>query len=457
MRKVFLDNLPKYENGAYIGKINWSKCIGLSVDFINEDVSGVIKIIDYDKLKQKILIEYNDEKTWIFTNVFLKSGIVRLTRRSPQRKSFKCNVGDVVNDMRIIHRFYEQGKKSRIKKYKYQCLKCGYIGDKTENDMLNKKCPICANNGFVDKDINSIKITHPQIYKMITDNDADSYSYGSAHKVHWECQFCKKINFTAIKNLTSNKPTGCQFCGDGVSYPEKILYNVFSFISNTFEKHKSFEWSEGRVYDAFDMDIFTEIHGSQHYIKSFEKCGGRTLEEEIENDKYKHKLAISNHENLVDYVVIKAYPETFDNIKQAILNSRLTQYYDLSKVNWNYVRKQAESSLVVEVGELYNFNDNIDDISKHFQLDKSTVYRYLHKATELGICNFIPDYKNEHCSHKVRCKNTGEIFKSEKEAARWCGLKSSSGINKCVRGFEKYRTAGTHPVTGERLEWELAS
>jgi hypothetical protein len=368
------------------------------------------------------------------------------------RTKFNYNIGEVVNGLIILNKYRENS----YKKYLCKCLKCNYIHNKIEGNLRKGySCPICNGRNVVHSEINSIKVTHPEIYSLITDDDGDKYSYGSDHKVHWRCPFCNNINFTAIKNLTSDKPTRCQFCGDGLSYPEKILYNTLLFVSDTFERQKIFGWSNGKKYDAFDKNLFIEIHGGQHYVKSFEKCGGRTLEEEVENDKYKYELVINNHKNLVDYIVIKAYPETFDNIKQSILNSRLTRYYDFSKVDWNYVRKQAESSLIVEVGKMYNLNGNINNISNFFQLDKSTIYRYLHRANELGVCNFIPDYKNVSCSHKVRCKNTGDIFKSEKEAARWCGLRSSSGINKCVRKFENYKTAGLHPTTGERLEWEL--
>lgn len=455
MRKVFLEDLPRYTSGTYKGKADWGGSIGKSVKFVNEDIEGYINILDYNKSRQRVKVQYKNRISDMSTSSLLNSGISRLTKRR-HRTAFKYSIGDIVNNNKVLKAFrVDDYRGQTCKRYEFQCLSCGYVGEKYEVDLENRKCPICSNRRFVHPDINSIKITHPNIYKHIVDNDADKYSYGSGHKVHWKCPLCKNTNFTAIKCLTSSRPTGCQFCGDGISYPEKILYNTLSFVSNTFEKHKRFAWSEGRIYDAFDKDIFIEIHGSQHYVKSFEKCGGRTLEEEIENDKRKHEIAVNNHKNLVDYVVIKAYPETFDNIKHAILNSRLTKYYNFSKVNWYDVKKKAESSLVVEVGRLYNFNDNIEDISKLFQLHNTTVYRYLHRATELGVCNFIPDYKNEHNSCKVRCKNTGEVFKSQQEAARWCGLKSSTGISNCARGLKKCKTAGSHPVTGERLEWEL--
>lgn len=455
MRKVFLDDLPRHITGTYSGKIDWEKSIGSTINFVNEDISGKIKILDYNKTNQKVKINYEDEIIWFSTSSLLGSKITRLTKRAKQRKDFKYEIGDIINRMLIIDKFYEQGKKQRLKKYKYKCLRCGYIGTKRENNM-HKSCPICANsNRYIDKDINSIKITHPHIYNKIIDSDADKYSFGSSHKVHWKCPFCNGINYSAIKHLTSDKPVGCRYCGDGISYPEKVLYNVLSFVSDTYEIHKNFSWSDNKEYDAFDSGIIIEIHGSQHYLKSFEKCGGKTLEEERENDLYKLELA-TNKEDVSDYVVIKAFPEDFYTIKHNILNSKLTQYYDFNKVDWDSVKTNSEKSLVYVIGNMYKNGCTRKDIIEQFKIHKSTLYRYLCKASDLGICEFKPDYKNETCSHKVKCKNTGEIFRSENSAAKWCGLKSSTGISKCIRHIDGYKTAGIHPITKERLEWESA-
>ena len=55
---------------------------------------------------------------------------------------------------------------------------------------------------------------------------------------------------------------------------------------------------------------------------------------------------------------------------------------------------------------------------------------------------------------QVKCLNTNEIFVTITEAARWAGLKSSSGISDCLAGRKK--SAGKHPITKEPLVWVLA-
>lgn len=55
----------------------------------------------------------------------------------------------------------------------------------------------------------------------------------------------------------------------------------------------------------------------------------------------------------------------------------------------------------------------------------------------------------------VHCITTNMYFPSVPEATKWCGLKSSSNIKDCCRGLVK--SAGKHPITGEKLRWEYVN
>ena len=57
-------------------------------------------------------------------------------------------------------------------------------------------------------------------------------------------------------------------------------------------------------------------------------------------------------------------------------------------------------------------------------------------------------------SRSCICVETGEVFKTLKDAAKWCGLKSHTSISNVCRGLRKH--AGTHPITGEKLSWKYA-
>ena len=58
-----------------------------------------------------------------------------------------------------------------------------------------------------------------------------------------------------------------------------------------------------------------------------------------------------------------------------------------------------------------------------------------------------------HLGKLVQCIETGQIFPSVREAANWCGLKSSSSIKDYCRGNNAYKSAGKHPQTGQKLHW----
>lgn len=60
--------------------------------------------------------------------------------------------------------------------------------------------------------------------------------------------------------------------------------------------------------------------------------------------------------------------------------------------------------------------------------------------------------ENSPVAKKVQA-NTGEIFNTIIEAALWCGLKSQGNISSCCKGERK--SAGKHPVSGERLIWHF--
>lgn len=55
-------------------------------------------------------------------------------------------------------------------------------------------------------------------------------------------------------------------------------------------------------------------------------------------------------------------------------------------------------------------------------------------------------------NRKVKCITTNEIFKSVKEAREHFNIKGVSSISECCLG--KRKSAGKHPITGEKLEWE---
>lgn len=67
----------------------------------------------------------------------------------------------------------------------------------------------------------------------------------------------------------------------------------------------------------------------------------------------------------------------------------------------------------------------------------------------------MSDNRKSKGGKKVKCINTGEIFTTMMDAARWCGLKNASSIGQVCNHTGKQKTAGKHPITQEKLYWEF--
>lgn len=302
------------------------------------------------------------------------------------------------------------------------------------------------------------------MYEAILHKDKDYFGCNKKIKVDWVCKTCGYINNNNLTYLCKMSEAGnrlpCIFCSDKTSYPERILYAVMEQITDNFERHKSFEWSNKREYDGFDnkKHIYVEIHGEQHYGKTFNTCGGRTLEEEQENDKYKEFLAKTNDEKILDYIIIDARYSDFDYISNNIKNSKLCNYYNMKKINWNKVKKETTKSIIKKCSDLYNKGYQINDICQVLKVTNVSVYTYLKRGTKLGMCNFVPNKtpmkgKIPANADMVICLNNKKVFNSKSEAKEYAGLKSCTSITNCCNG--KTRFAGKDPVSGENLRWEL--
>lgn len=372
----------------------------------------------------------------------------------PKKKyTYKYNIGDIINNKRIINQFYERKNNKLYKFYVVQCTECNDIFIQYENNFSKTPCSTCSHT----KRANTIiRKKYPQLYSMILDEDKKKLRIKD--KIHWKCRLCNNINYTSLYTLedaiNKGRSLPCIFCSDGFSFGEKIINNVLIQLSNNYETQKTFEWSNGRKYDIYDMigkkSIFIEINGEQHKYKSFNIKGSRSLTEEIANDKYKKYLVKNNCSNY-KYISINAFSKmSFEEIKSNVIRS-LSSIYNMDNINWDIVKFNASYSIIYDVCTLYNNGVKVTEISRYKKITKNSVIRYLHKGNEIGICNYIP--KNKGIKVKVICLNNNMIFNSVQSAADWCGLKSQHQISFCCKGKERHKTAGYIPKTTERCRW----
>ena len=253
-RKIFLDELPKYKCGNKY-RIDWIHSIGRKVSFIYEDVQDEVEILEYIKGKHpKLQIKYKKNCYEIDVGVFKRCGLGKILGKITY--DFKLDIGDRLTDnerdLTIIDRKYIKGKSGQnYKYYKYKCNKCGFECNEhwtninreykeeylvSESGLLKhkSKCACCTNQVTV-KGINDIATINPNLVPYFVNiEDAHSHCCNSKDKVLCKCLDCGNVKNVSIVQLNRNGNMYCDMCSDGISYPNKFMYNLLKQLKNRF-------------------------------------------------------------------------------------------------------------------------------------------------------------------------------------------------------------------------------
>ncbi len=393
MKKVYLDNLPRWKRGGNKGKINWSASINNEISFEYDGIKGNVKIIDYDKKKQIVKVKYGNRLQNMKTSHLQKNAIGNLLGLINHQ--YLYNKGDVVSvttgEIEILDQItMEYNQNYNVRGYKYKCLIDGYEGEVSEPKLKDKNgCPVCSNRKII-QGINDLATTHPYILDYFVNRElAYNKSYGSTEEVLIQCPKCKfKKPYSISKLISRGFP--CRKCGDGISYPEKFIFNFLEQLHDEFEVQKIFEWSDKKQYDFYipRHNLIIEAHGLQHYENNYSFSPNVKLENIKENDKYKHELALKN--NISHYVVLNSSEWENNWMRNEIEKSKLSTLYDLSKINWVECQMFACSSRVFEASELWNEFLSTDLVSKKMKISRTTVIKYLKQGNVLGWCSYDP-------------------------------------------------------------------
>ncbi|MFV8830545.1 hypothetical protein [Alkalihalobacterium sp. APHAB7] len=296
---------------------------------------------------------------------------------------------------------------------KDRCKECGW------KHGIPKKDSVYLGN------VGSIAETDPHIASLFyEEEDAFKYTRNSARKVYFKCPTCnrkirKQIGYVTKFGLT------CELCDDGFSIPEKFTVNVLEQLGIEFETQKIFEWSGNKRYDFYipDKNMIIETHGRQHYSITFEYLGGRSLEEEQENDRLKFNNAMKN--GIENYILIDCQQSEFKYLKNSFLNSKLPNFYDLTRINWEECYKLACSSLAHEAWKLWDSGlTSIMKIAEKLNISRTVLTRYLKRGSDLGLCTYDVE-KETNISPVVQLSPTGEfmnVFESISKAMDDLGL-----------------------------------
>ena len=490
MSEVFLDDLPR--GGLNRGeRFNWELSVGYEVDFIYDDIKGKVKIIGYDNENEYLYIKYLDKepfkiKIGNFKNCLLGNMLGKFT------SDFKYKVGEIfkddkrditITDIKIKERIRTDNRIENQKWYKYTCNRCKWNEGWIEESSLKRgRGCSCCNGKVVVENINSIWHTDKWMIPIINDDGfCKTHTHSSGERIIPTCPNCgRKLNkLSKVNNIYNFHSIGC-ICSDKISYAEKVLFNILEQLNVDFITQLSkvnFSWCKDYLYDFYinGDNVLIEVHGEQHYVQTTRK-GARTLEEEQKNDKLKKELALKNGIKEENYIVIDCRNSELGFIKNNILNSRLSELFDLSVIDWTKVQKFALGTRIKEACSYWNSGiESTKEIGRIMKVHSSTIIRWLTKGCELNWCTYNgKEELKKSCringkagTKPIICLENGQIFGSatelERNSLEEFGVKliSSNISSVCsgkVKSYKRYTFKYISDLTEEeRIKYNVAS
>lgn len=365
---------------------------------------------------------------------------------------------------------YKIGKCSHTKVWiKCQNKSYHYSYEMTCANFTNgQRCPYC--NSFASHKVHyfgSLGFLYHNIAKMIVEDERNNLTYEDTYKIAPKCSRkfymkcpncgCGSKNKKIISNI-HYQGFSCEYCSDGISYPNKLMCNLLKELNIDFITEYSPEWANNKKYDFYipSLKLIIEMdggigHGHEHVYKD--------RIESIFDDWRKEWKANEN-----DIMVIRIdcdYPKRGDRlefIKKNILE-KLTMF-DYSKINWILIDEISNNSRCRYIWELWNKGmKSTKELKNYTGFDRSTITEYLKRGNKLGIIDYnpkkeyenrkYPQGKNHSGAKSIICLTTKRIFYTIKEGAEYYKCNRIS-ISNCCKG--DYKSAGKLP-DGTPLVW----
>lgn len=257
---------------------------------------------------------------------------------------------------------------------------CGHQWESSVKNMVrNSNCPICSSRKLL-VGFNDLKSTNLQLFSLLKDKrDGEKYMEFSNKRVDWLCPSCDMLIKNKRISDINNYGLSCPRCSDGVSFPEKVMATLLKYYNIEFEREYSPTWAKGKKYDFFfeleGETFIVETHGKQHYNGGFSTLGGKTLEEEKENDAKKREMANSHIEN---YVELDCRNSTLDWMLNSLKNSVLGEKIVINEDVVSHLLKTVKDSVpYLCYLEFINGDDNFSSIGRKFSISSTTAKNYV--------------------------------------------------------------------------------
>jgi hypothetical protein len=358
---------------------------------------------------------------------------------------------------------YINMKQSKIR-VKHQ--KCGTVFTRSAATLLNVsgcKCPACFgsnNGGVLDIGVNDIHTLRPDLGKyLLNPDDAYKYSPYSDKKIEWKCPDCEYVFKRKIGSVSLHG-FSCKLCGNKTSYGERFIMALLDTLNVEYIPQFMPQWVDHSRYDFYfklnEINYIIEVDGGFHFINN--NMSGESVEDVLQKDIRKEQEAIKRNFEIIriDYYYKK---DRYAYIVNSIMNSKLSELFDLSTIDFVEIDKKASGSLLIKISDAWNsyIEKSSKKIMSDFNISSDIARSILYHASDIGL---IPESRKEiislnrqyghkysnHLPQKVKCNETGEIFDSYKAAFRKYKAELS---NYFISGL---KTSGYLP-DGTRLTW----
>ena len=319
--------LIKYTSGNNKGHFNWKENIGKELPFQYDNLTGIIKIIDYKSINRNnlVTIKYQDNVITTSTSNLLQLKIPSFLNKNKNTRQYLYKIGDIIDkdfqESKVIEQTRISVKATKnyetTRGYKLKCLCCGY-NYQTREDIISS-CPVC---------------------------------------------------------------------GIRSSWTERFIFSIFIQAKIEFEVQKEFQWLQNRWYDVYlpKYNAIVEINGIQHYepIKNpnrEQKTAEQQYIECIESDKLKRNTAIKN--GLTYYVIDARDQNNLYNMAKSVLT-----FIDFSNISAFECGKFATNNVVKKYCNLWNKGYSVDEISQKLNCSVGIVQRRLREGNQYNLCNY---------------------------------------------------------------------
>lgn len=280
---------------------------------------------------------------------------------------------------------------------------------------------------------------------LVNKEDGYRLSRSSKEKVMMQCPRCGHQRLRSPERL-GEYGIACPKCGDGISYSNKLMFNVLEQLNMDFQCEISritpgFEWIPNNYrYDFYfqhnNVAYFLEMDGHYHTF----------CQQTKRRDVIKNQLA---HDNNIQVIRISC---DYDNsvhkltfIKEQILQSELPSILHFSEqdIDWKKCDLYANSSLVMQACELWNSGMRSTlAISEVMPICRLTVTAYLQIGASLGLCDY--DSQAEH----DRVLLLGRTQESEEKKCKPIAVYNSLGVTHIFKGAT-YLSANSERLFGQ--------